>query len=58
MLLGLKTNDCIVLDIGEVSIDVITSVELLGVTMNSKLKFDQLVAILCQRSKEQDKCFL
>ena len=40
MLLGLKTDDNIVLDIGKVSIDVVSSVKLLGITIDSKLKFD------------------
>lgn len=38
MLLGLKTHDSIVLDIGNVSIDVVNSVKLLGNTIDSKLK--------------------
>ena len=44
MLLGLKTDDNIVLDIAKVSIDVVSSVKSLGITIDSKLKFDQHVA--------------
>ena len=40
MLLGLQTDDNIVLDIGKVSIDLVSSVKLLGITIDSKLKFD------------------
>ena len=47
MLLGLMTDDNFVLDIGKVSIDLVSSVKLFGITIDSKLKFDQHVAQLC-----------
>ena len=42
MQLGLKTDDNIVLDIGNVSIDIVSSVKLLGITIDSRLKFDSM----------------
>ena len=57
MLLGLKTDDSIVLDIGNVSIDVVSSVKLLGITIDSKLKFDQHVAKLCQKANNKISAF-
>ena len=51
MLLGLKTDDNIVLDIGKVSIDAVSGVKLLGFTTDSKLKFDQHVACLNANNK-------
>ena len=57
MLLGLKTDDNIVLDIGNVSIDVVGSVRSLGITIDSKLKFDQHVAKLCQKANNKISAF-
>ena len=57
MLLGLKTDDSIVLDIGNVSIDVVSSVKLLGITIDSKLKFDQHEAKLCQKANNNISVF-
>ena len=57
MLLGLKTNDDIVLDIGNVSIDFVSSVKLLGITIDSKIKFDQHVAKLCQKTNNKISAF-
>ena len=57
MLLGLKTDDNIVLDIRKVSIDVVSGVKLLGITINSKLKFDQHVAKLCQKANDKISAF-
>ena len=57
MLLGLKTDDSIVLDIGNVSIDVVSIVKLLGITIDSKLKFDQHVAKLCQKANNKVSAF-
>ena len=57
MLLGLKTDDSIVPDIGSVSIDVVSSVELLGITIDSKLKFDHHVAKLCQKANNKISAF-
>ena len=57
ILIGLKTNDSVVLDIGGVSIDVVNSVKLLGVTIDSKLKFDQHVENLCQKANNKISAF-
>ncbi len=57
MLLGLKTNDNIVLDIGNVSIDVVNSVKSSGITIHSRLKFDQHVAKSCQK-QITDQCLI
>ena len=57
MLLGLKTDDSIVLDIGNVSIDVVSSIKLLGITIDSKLKFDQHLAKLCQKANNKISAF-
>ena len=57
-LLGLKTDDDIVLDIGKVSIYVVSSVKLLGITIDSKQKFDQTCGTIMSKSKQQDQCLL
>ena len=57
MLIGLKTDDSIVLDIGNVSIDIVNSVKLLRITIDSKLKFGQHVAILCQKANNKISAF-
>ena len=57
MLLGLKTDDNIVLDIGKVSIDVVSSVKLLGITIDSKRKFDQHAAKLRQKANNKISAF-
>ena len=57
MLLGLRTDDSIVLDIGNASIDVVSSVKLLEITIDSKLKFDQHVAKLCQKANNKISAF-
>ena len=57
MLLGLKTDDDIVLDIGKVSIDNVSSVKLFGITIDSKLKFEQHVAQLCQKANNKISAF-
>ena len=57
MLLGLKTDDIIVPDIGNLSTDVVSSVKLLGITIDSKLKFDQHVAKLCQKANNKISAF-
>ena len=57
MLRGLNTHDNIVLDIGNVSNDVVSSVKLLGITTDSKLKFDQHVAKLCQKANNKISAF-
>ena len=57
MLLGLRTDDNIALDIGNVSIDVVSSVKLLGITIDSKVKFAQHVANLCQKANNKISAF-
>ena len=57
VLLDLKSIDNIVLDIGKVSIDMLNSIKLLGITIDSKLKFDQRVAELCQRANKKISTF-
>ena len=49
MLLSMGNNGNIALNIWNVSIDVANSVKLLGNTMDTKLKFNWLVAELCQK---------
>ena len=43
--------------IGNVSIGVVSSVKLLGITIGSKLKFDQYVTKLCQRANNETSAF-
>ena len=57
MLLGLRTEDNIVLNVGNVSIDVVSSVTLLAITNDSRLKFDQHVAKLCQKVNNKISAF-
>ena len=57
MQLSLKTDDNIVLDIGNVSIDVVRSVKLLGITIDSRLKFDQHLTKLCQKANNKISAF-
>ena len=61
MLLGLKTDDNIVPDIGDVSMDVVSSVKLLGIMIDLKLKFNQRGPIcikIMSKSKQQNQCLL
>ena len=57
ILIELKTNDSVVLDTGGVSIDIVNSVKLLGVNIDSKLKFDQHVANLYQKANNKISAF-
>ena len=57
VLLDLKSIDNIVLDIGKVSIDMLNSIKLLGITIDSKLKFDQRVAELRQKANKKISTF-
>ena len=47
---SLNSNENIVLEVGRFSIDVANIVTLLGVTIGSKLKFNQHVLQLCQKA--------
>ena len=52
-----KTDDKSVLDIGNVCIGDVSSVKLLGITIDSKLKFDQHVAKQCQKANNKISAF-
>ena len=52
MLIGLKANDSVGRNIGGVFIAVVNSVKLLGVTIDSKRKFDQHMEKFMSRSKQ------
>ena len=59
MLLGLNSNENTVLEVGGCSIDVANSVTLLGVTIDSKLKFSQHGHVLqiCQNANSKISAF-
>ena len=57
MLLGIKNNHNIALDIGNLSIDVVKSVKLMGITIDSKIKFNQHTAVLCQKKNKKISAF-
>ena len=46
---ALNSNESIVLEVGGRSIDVANNVTLLGVKVDSKLKFNQHVSNICQK---------
>ena len=56
ILFGLNSKEDIVLEVGGCSIDVANSVTLLGVTIDSKLKFNKHVLQICQKANNKNKC--
>ena len=56
-LCGLNSNENIILEIGRCSIDVANSVTLLGLTIDSKLKFNQHVLKMCQKANSNISAF-
>ena len=57
ILFGLNSNENIVLEVGGCSIDFANSVTLLGVTIESKLKFSQHVSKICQKANNKISAF-
>ena len=53
MLRVIKNNQNIALDIGNVTIEAVDSVNPLGITIDPKLKFNLLVAELCQKANKK-----
>ena len=56
-LFGLNSNQNIVLEVRDCSIDVANSVTLLGVTIDSKLQFNQHVLQICQKANSKINSF-
>ena len=54
---GLNSNESIVLKVGGRSIDVANNVTLLGVKVDSKLKFNQHVSNICQKVNTKISAF-
>ena len=57
ILFGLNSNENIILEVGGCSIDVANSVTLLGVTIESKLKFSQHVSKICKKANSKISAF-
>ena len=57
MLSSLKSNENIVLDVEECSVDAANSVTLLGVTIDSTLTFNQHVLKICQKANRKISAF-
>ena len=57
ILFDLNSNENIVLEVGGCSIDVANSLTLLGVMIDSKLKFNQYVLKLCQKANYKISAF-
>ena len=57
ILFGLSSNESIVREVGGCSIDVANRVTLLGVTIDSKLKFNQHVFQICQKANSKISAF-
>ena len=57
ILFGLNSKEDIVLEVGGCSIDVANSVTLLGVTIDSKLKFNKHVLQICQKANNKISAF-
>ena len=57
ILFGLNSDENIVLEVGECSIDVANSVTLLAVTIDSKLKLNQHVLQICQNANSKISAF-
>ena len=57
ILFGLSSKESIVLKVGGCSIDVANRVTLLGVTIDSKLKFNQHVSQICQKANSKISAF-
>ena len=57
ILFGLNSKEDIVLEVGGCSIDVANSVTLLGVTIDSKLKFNRHVLQVCQKANNKISAF-
>ena len=55
---GLNSNESIVLEVGGRSIDVANNVTLLGVKVDSKLKFNQHASNICQKVNTKISAFL
>ena len=54
ILFGLNSNENIILEVGGCSIDVANSVTLLGVTNDSKLKFNQHVSKIFEKANSKN----
>ena len=54
---GLNSNESIVLEVGGCSTDVANNVTLLGVKIDSKLKFNQHVSNICQKVNTKISAF-
>ena len=57
ILFGLNSKEDIVLEVGGCSIDVANSVTLLGVTIDSELKFNKHVLQICQKANNKISAF-
>ena len=57
MLFGLNINENIILEVGRCSFDVANNVTLLGITIDSKLKFDKHVSNICLKTNSKISAF-